>query len=248
MSAIPFAITIIPVLFGGWFGNQMRKHLGFSLAAMRKTLAAVALLVPAVTFVAVGYVRSPTTALFLVCIMYAANGLYVVGIAENVLDIAPRFAGSVMAVTHTVSTSSGIIANVATGLALTEYAHFETAFTIAGIVSAFSAAVYCAFSSQEVLLDEHDERDEVGGGGEVARRWRGAHAHAHTLAGAQGESDLEDEVDSDDEEARERQERVDRDVDGVMAEFIFGVDEKAALRGEKGRARRRSDASAGDDV
>ena len=71
----------------------------------------------ALLFVKIG---RPWLALVIFIVMYAGNAPFIAGVAVNVLDIAAKYAGSVMALTHEFATGAGFLASVITGALVTE--------------------------------------------------------------------------------------------------------------------------------
>lgn len=76
------------------------------------------LLIPACLVVSTSYVgcEQPTLAAVLCCLTIGMAVLSMVSVLANFLDIAPRYAEHVMAISNTVATTPGIVAPYLVGL------------------------------------------------------------------------------------------------------------------------------------
>ena len=109
----------------------------------------------ALLFVKVG---RPWLALVIFIVMYAGNAPFIAGVAVNVLDIAAKYAGSVMALTHEFATGAGFLASVITGALVTEKGKYEHAFIVAIGVNFISMVVYLFFGSADPQFDTIEEK------------------------------------------------------------------------------------------
>ena len=138
-SAIPFAVTCPAIIFFGWLAYHLTNHMEWRLVVVRKTFGTISFLANIGCFFALLFLKAGPagdstnawTALIVFIVMYALNAPFIAGVAVNVLDIAAKYAGSVMALTHEFATGAGFLASVITGALVTERGRYERAFMVA---------------------------------------------------------------------------------------------------------------------
>ncbi|CAG0922686.1 unnamed protein product, partial [Notodromas monacha] len=120
LSALPYLCMWLFGMILGSLGTMLKQKNMVSTTVFRKAATALASIVPAICLVAVTYMECNRTAavgLITIGIMCIA-GMYS-GYLTNHIDIAPNFAGTLMALTNTVATVPGFIVPVFVG-AMTE--------------------------------------------------------------------------------------------------------------------------------
>jgi ACS family sodium-dependent inorganic phosphate cotransporter len=75
------------------------------------------------------------------------------GFAVNHMDIAPRYAGTLMGITNTAGTIPGIIGVYVSGLILEVTGSWALVFQVAAGVTLVGLVFYLAFSSGRKLID-----------------------------------------------------------------------------------------------
>ena len=159
-SAIPFAVTCPAIILFGWLAFHLVNHLNWRLVVVRKSFGTISFLFNIGCFAGLLFVKvgSPWLALSIFIVMYAGNAPFIAGVAVNVLDIAAKYAGSVMALTHEFATGAGFLASVITGALVTEKGRYEHAFMVAIGVNFLSMVVYLAFGSADPQFDTEEEK------------------------------------------------------------------------------------------
>jgi sugar phosphate permease len=156
-SATPFAVTCPAIIFFGWLAYHLTNHMEWRLVVVRKTFGTISFLANIGCFFALLFLKAGPagdstnawTALIVFIVMYALNAPFIAGVAVNVLDIAAKYAGSVMALTHEFATGAGFLASVITGALVTERGRYERAFMVAIGVNVISMVVFLLFGSVE---------------------------------------------------------------------------------------------------
>ncbi|KAK9720159.1 Major Facilitator Superfamily [Popillia japonica] len=116
LTAVPFlCMWIFSILLSKTLDTLRAKNI-ISTTFARKTATLTASIVPTVCFVALCYIgcqRSLSVFLMTIAIM-SIGGMYC-GFLSNHIDIAPNYAGTLMAITNTVATIPGIVVPVFVG-------------------------------------------------------------------------------------------------------------------------------------
>jgi len=89
----------------------------------------------------------------MLCLALAANGLISAGFAANHLDIAPRYAGPLYAVSNFAGTMPGIIGVYITGALLDLTGGYGWTFAAAAGVNVVGVAVWLAWASVDPVVD-----------------------------------------------------------------------------------------------
>mmetsp|Transcript_6495 Transcript_6495/g.18191 ORF Transcript_6495/g.18191 Transcript_6495/m.18191 type:complete len:470 (-) Transcript_6495:210-1619(-) len=116
---LPYLLMFCSSLFGGFLGDSLVTH-GMAVANTRKLINSVGF---GVTVVALSclmgiYEGLVRTAMSAVCVGFVALGFARGGFSINHLDIAPRQAGIVIALSNSAATVAGILGVSLTGFAL----------------------------------------------------------------------------------------------------------------------------------
>ncbi|GJQ72178.1 hypothetical protein Trydic_g3270 [Trypoxylus dichotomus] len=116
LTAVPFlCMWIFSILLSKALDTMRAKHI-ISTTFARKTATLIASVIPTLCFVTLCYIgcqRSLSVFLMTVAVM-SIGGMYC-GFLSNHIDIAPNYAGTLMAITNTVATLPGIIVPVFVG-------------------------------------------------------------------------------------------------------------------------------------
>jgi ACS family sodium-dependent inorganic phosphate cotransporter len=154
-SALPFLVTVISIVSFGFLASELIDTQHHSKAVVRKTLGGIGLISQSACFFWLASVRSPVTALGVYSLMYFLNAAFIPGVALNVLDLGPKYTGSIMAFTHTIATMSGALCNVLNGifLEMSEPGHYELVYYVCSAISLVGGVVYLLFSKQHVCIE-----------------------------------------------------------------------------------------------
>ena len=157
-SALPFGVTCPAIIFFGWLAYHLHHHLEWRLVVVRKTFGTMSFIANIGCFFVLLFLKADKTrknstnawsALIVFIIMYAFNAPFIAGVAVNVLDIAAKYAGSVMALTHEFATGAGFLASIITGALVTEKGEYNRAFMVAIGVNFISMIVFLLFGSAD---------------------------------------------------------------------------------------------------
>ncbi len=151
-AVLPWACYFIAGNAAGW-GCDALVARGVSLLRIRKVVQTVALLGASAGLLLAAQATTPTGAVAMLCLALAANGLISAGFAANHLDIAPRYAGPLYAVSNFAGTMPGIIGVYITGALLDLTGGYGWTFAAAAGVNVVGVAVWLAWASVDPVVD-----------------------------------------------------------------------------------------------
>ncbi|XP_046981812.1 sialin-like [Schistocerca americana] len=122
LSALPYVANIVLSLASSWIVNSVEKKQILSRGALRKVVNSIASWLPAAALVALSFipVEDPTAAVILLTVAIGFNGLTIMGLMMNLIDIAPNFSGLMMGVTDCIGTLTSIAAPLYVGAIVKE--------------------------------------------------------------------------------------------------------------------------------
>jgi len=154
LSALPFLVTWVLIIGGGYLADWLIAHNCLRTTTVRKLFNAVGLLSPALFLTIVGFLNcNRFLIVFAVVVAVGSAGLTIAGFAVNHLDIAPRYAGTLMGLANTLGTVGGIAGpHVVAALTYHESTRtqWQKVFGISTAIYCFGAAAYVVFGSGEI--------------------------------------------------------------------------------------------------
>ena len=154
LSALPYIVTWLLMIVGGYLADWLSRPHRLHITTVRKLFNTAGLLIPGLFLSTVGFLDcNRFLIVFAVVIAIGSAGLTVSGFAVNHLDIAPRYAGTLMGLTNTLATVGGILGPQVVGM-LTYHestrSQWQKVFYIATAIYCFGAAVFLIFGSGEI--------------------------------------------------------------------------------------------------
>ncbi len=101
----------------------------------------------------VGYADNVWMAIGIMTVGNILGSAAIGGFVVNHMDIAPKYAGTLMGITNTVAAVPGIIGVYAAGMILELTGSWVLVFQLAGCVSLFGMIFYLLFASAEKQFD-----------------------------------------------------------------------------------------------
>jgi ACS family sodium-dependent inorganic phosphate cotransporter len=151
-AVAPAILGVIGMNAGGWTADWMLKR-GYSVIAVRKTMNSVGFGINAAVLFAIGFVTSTPLAIAVFSIGAFFGGMAMAGCATNPLDIAPRYAGTLLGISNTIATIPGIVGVALSGAILDATGSWTLVFGIAGAFSVIGLIAFAALASGEVIFD-----------------------------------------------------------------------------------------------
>lgn len=122
---------------------------GMPVVRVRKLMQSVGFGGIAATLAVVGYVESAWAAIGLMTVGTALGAFVTGGFAVNHMDIAPKYAGTMMGITNTAGTIPGVIGVFVSGLILEWTGSWALVFQVASAITVFGLVFFLAFASGE---------------------------------------------------------------------------------------------------
>lgn len=107
LSAIPFLMQMIFVIFTAWFADFLMIRGTLTTTQVRKYFNNSALLIQALFLLIASFLYDPIVVVVLVALAVGASALAMPGFLSNSLDIAPQFSSIVLGISNTFATIPG---------------------------------------------------------------------------------------------------------------------------------------------
>ncbi|RZC22696.1 MFS 1 domain containing protein, partial [Asbolus verrucosus] len=166
-SSIPYIFMWLVSMSSGYFCDHFVKRGYISVTTARKLFTTTASMGPAIFIIAASYSgcdRDLAVAMFTIAMSFM--GTFYCGMKVNALDLAPNFAGTLMAIVNGIGAITGIIVPYLVG-ALTEdhtLLQWRTVFWIAFGVFLLTNLIFVCFASGEVqewnFYGDEDEKEQ----------------------------------------------------------------------------------------
>ncbi|XP_067934784.1 sialin-like [Watersipora subatra] len=154
LSSLPYVFMWVMIIVTSVVVDTMRARSILSTTAARKLVNAIGFLVNAACLLGIGYVGCNfTLAVVLLCIAGAFDGISQIGYNVNHLDIAPKYAGTLMGITNTIATIPGFLGPQVVGWLTTQHSTSEqwrSVFIISAEIYVFGIIIYSLLGSGEV--------------------------------------------------------------------------------------------------
>ena len=154
LSGSPYIATWLLMIGGGFAADWLRAPHRLKTGTVRKLFCAVGLLIPGVLLIAIGFLGCDRILIVLTVIMSIGFvGLAVSGYGVNHLDLAPKYAGTLMGLTNTLAAIPGFLAPQVVGALTYQQStrtQWQKVFYITFAINCFSVAVFLVFGSGEL--------------------------------------------------------------------------------------------------
>ncbi|XP_044272566.1 sialin-like isoform X2 [Tribolium madens] len=161
-SSVPYIFMWLVSMTSGWLCDHLVEKRYLSVTLARKIFTTIASMGPAIFIIAASYSgcdRDLAVVMFTIAMSFM--GSFYCGMKVNALDLAPNFAGTLMAIVNGIGAITGIIVPYLVG-ALTEdhtLIQWRTVFWIAFGVFAITNLIFVIFASGEVQSWNEDDSD-----------------------------------------------------------------------------------------
>jgi MFS transporter, ACS family, solute carrier family 17 (sodium-dependent inorganic phosphate cotransporter), other len=152
MAMIPHIALFVFLNVAGTVADRLIRG-GMPVGRVRKLMQSIGCLGIGTALAVVGYVESAWMAIAVMSVGNALGAFVTGGFAVNHMDIAPRYAGTLMGITNTAGTIPGIIGVFVSGLILELTGSWTLVFQVASGVTLFGLLFFLAFSSSRRLFD-----------------------------------------------------------------------------------------------
>ena len=151
-SFLPYVAMFVMANVAAQIADRMIAR-GVSVTATRNLMQTIGMVGPAAAFTLVGMVTTPMQGVAVMTAALFFGAFALVGFAVNHLDIAPKYAGSLLGVTNTAGTIPGIVGVVVSGALVDSTGSWASAFLLAAGIYMFGIVVWLLFSTGERIVD-----------------------------------------------------------------------------------------------
>lgn len=152
MAMVPHIASFLFLNVAGTVADRLIAG-GMDVSRVRKLMQTIGFGGIATALAVVGYVESAWMAIAVMSVGTALGAFVTGGFAVNHMDIAPRYAGTLMGMTNTAGTIPGIIGVFISGMILELTGSWTLVFQVASGVTLFGLLFFLAFSSSRRLFD-----------------------------------------------------------------------------------------------
>ena len=131
---LPYLVMAVISNLAGGLADWLITSKAWSKRSARILMQLSGNLIPAASFILLGYMRNTTWALFVMIVAVASSGAAYPGYSANCLDICPKYAGVFYSLSNTIATVPGIVAPILAGLIVGKpptFGEWQTVFAIA---------------------------------------------------------------------------------------------------------------------
>ncbi len=152
MTMIPHVASFVFINVAGHVADRLLAG-GMAVVTVRRTMQTVGCLGTAISLLIVGQMESAWAAITVMSIGTALGAFVTGGFAVNHMDIAPRYAGTLMGLTNTAGTIPGIVGVYVSGLILQATDSWAVVFQVAAAVTLVGWLFFVACASGEREFD-----------------------------------------------------------------------------------------------
>jgi MFS family permease len=149
---VPFLVSFVFLNVAGGVADRMINR-GMAVIKVRKIMQSISLGGMAAAMMVVGYAETVWVAVGIMTVGNALAAAAMGGFVVNHMDIAPKYAGTLMGVTNTIAAVPGIIGVYTAGLILELTGSWALVFQLAGVISLFGMLFYLRFASADRQFD-----------------------------------------------------------------------------------------------
>lgn len=151
-SAAPWLVMFVSINVIGWVVDTISKHYA-NLTRIRKVVQAVGLIGAGITLFFAPDAGSARDATLLMCILLFFMSFVSSGVTANFMDLAPSYAGVLVAFANTAGQLAGFIGIASTGWIIAASGSYDSVFLLAAGLNIFGAIVWVLFCSAEPITD-----------------------------------------------------------------------------------------------
>jgi|TARA_B110000305_G_scaffold234488_1_gene292611 MFS family permease len=151
-TMIPHVASFFCLNLAGSLADRLVRN-GWRVIVVRKLFQTIGFGGIALSLAVVGYIPTAELAIAVMAAGSALGAFVTGGFAVNHMDIAPKYAGTLMGITNTAGTIPGIIGVFVSGLILELTGSWTLVFQVAAGVTLFGMVFYLVFAKAEKLFD-----------------------------------------------------------------------------------------------
>jgi ACS family sodium-dependent inorganic phosphate cotransporter len=151
-AMIPHVASFFFLNIAGNLADRMIRS-GMDVGRVRKLMQTIGFGGLATALLIVGEVESAWAAIAVMSVGMALGAFSTGGFAVNHMDLAPKYAGTLMGLTNTAGTIPGVIGVFVSGLILEATGSWALVFQVAAGITLIGLAFYLLFSSGRRLID-----------------------------------------------------------------------------------------------
>ncbi|CAD6189434.1 unnamed protein product [Caenorhabditis auriculariae] len=151
-SALPYFLMGVTIIAGGHFADYLRKERQFDTIFVRKAFCTSGFLAQSLFLVIVSQTTNPTILVICISLSIGLGGVCWAGFSVNHLDLAPQYAGHLMALSNTIATIPGIFCPLFVGFIVSTGAVVEWHFILYTIILVYILGAFVFWKFADAAL------------------------------------------------------------------------------------------------
>ena len=151
---VPYLAMAMFCWAAGWMADWLITKHEWSRRSVRILMQLTGNLIPALSFILLGFMRDRTSALIVMILAVSTSGASYPGYSANCLDICPRYTGVLYSLSNTFATIPGVIAPILAGIIVgtpPTFVEWQVVFAIAACLYVLGNIVFVKYCRGDVV-------------------------------------------------------------------------------------------------
>jgi MFS family permease len=151
-SMLPYIAMVIGSNGAGWLADYFIRRTG-SITAVRKTVHSISLLCGAFFLILLASAETKTAAVTFISLALGMLSMTGSSTGPNAMDIAPRYAGTIMGMQTTAGNIAGVVVPLVVGMVVSLSGRWDLIFYLAAVVLILGMVIWDLFATGDQVID-----------------------------------------------------------------------------------------------
>jgi len=151
-SMLPYIAMVIGSNGAGWLADYFIRRTG-SITAVRKTVHSISLLCGAFFLILLASAETKTAAITFISLALGMLSMTGSSTGPNAMDIAPRYAGTIMGMQTTAGNIAGVVVPLVVGMVVSLSGRWDLIFYLAAAVLLLGVVIWDLFATGDQIMD-----------------------------------------------------------------------------------------------
>jgi MFS family permease len=151
-SMLPYIAMVIGSNGAGWLADYFIRRTG-SITAVRKTVHSISLLCGAFFLILLASAETKTAAITFISLALGMLSMTGSSTGPNAMDIAPRYAGTIMGMQTTAGNIAGVVVPLVVGVMVSLSGRWDLIFYLAAGVLMLGVVIWDLFATGDQIID-----------------------------------------------------------------------------------------------
>jgi nitrate/nitrite transporter NarK len=149
---LPYIAMVIGSNGAGWLADYFIRRTG-SITAVRKTVHSISLLCGAFFLILLASAETKTAAITFISLALGMLSMTGSSTGPNAMDIAPRYAGTIMGMQTTAGNIAGVVVPLVVGVMVSLSGRWDLIFSLAAGVLILGVVIWDLFATGDQIID-----------------------------------------------------------------------------------------------